>query len=98
MFEKRKIDLLTNKYYLLGEEQLKLLKEGKYDKAEKVNKEMDEIAKKIQELTGKKLDKTAKKSSKLTAKIDKKIEKSGLYPSVSDEDAERALEEIMKSR
>ena len=95
MFEKRKIDLLTNKVYLLGEEYLNLIKEGKYDKAENVNKEIRELTKKIQELNEKQLDKTMNESDDLIERIDKKIEEFDLFQSVSDKEAENKLDEIM---
>ena len=55
MFEYRKIRLLNDKLFLLGEKKSELVKEGKYKEAEKVDKEMNELTIKIQQLTQKHL-------------------------------------------
>ena len=74
MFENRRIRILTNKLYMLGEEHLKLIKDGNYEKAQQKSDEMDILSAKIQELTGKELEKTGKKAALESAKIDKKLD------------------------
>lgn len=99
MFEQRRIDLLTNKLYLLGEEELRLLKEGNNKEAEKISKEIDEISKKIQKLTEKELGKTEIKADKISAELDKKLKQyDEILPKTTDEEAEEFLNEIMRSK
>ena len=96
MFEYRKIRLLNDKLFLLGEKKSELVKEGKYKEAEKVDKEMNELTIKIQQLTEKHLEKSWKKIEKTNAKIDKKLNGSNMFPDLGDEKAEEYLAGVMK--
>jgi len=99
MFEKRKVDLLNNKVNLLTEKELKLLREGKIDEANKVSKEIDETSKKIIELSNKLIDKTNKKVDKTSQKIDKNLKKYENLLGIddfSDEEVNEKLDSIMR--
>ncbi len=99
MFDNMKINLLNKKFNILCERQLDLLKSGKYEEAEKVGKEIEAVSNEIQEISGKKLEKTEKKFEKEASKLDKELKDyDDVFGTVSEEEGEKALSDIMRGK
>ena len=99
MFERRRINILANDIFLLGQEHLKLIKEGKHAKAAKISFKIDELSNKMQQLTEKELYKTVLKADKASEKLDREMKKfDNFFDNVSEEESEAMLNSIMRSR
>ena len=99
MNDSRKKDLLTEKFFILEQEQLKLIKEDKYDEAEEVTKEIDNVLKELEELTKKEYDQTMKESERFTTDINNRVKQFESYPNLTTEDeAEEYLSDIMRRK
>ena len=98
MLERRRINILANRIYELGTEQMKLVRDGKYKKAEMKTREIDELSMKVQAMTKRELEKTARKADKASAKLDAKLRELGIYPESTDEEAKEYLQAIMRGR
>lgn len=99
MNDSRKKDLLTEKFFILEQEQLKLIKEDKYDEAEEVTKEIDNVLEELEELTKKEYDQTMKESERFTTDINNRVKQFESYPNLTTEDeAEEYLSDIMRRK
>lgn len=98
MLESRRIHLLTDKFYMLGTEHLKLIRSGKYDKAEKVGRKMNEVSQKIYELSGKQYDKVERKTEDLIAQLDRKIEEFEFFQMAKERENQEKINEILRGK
>ena len=65
MNEKQIIEFLTNKIYLLGEEHLKLIKDGDFKKARRINFEMEKVSEQIKKISFEEVKENISESHKL---------------------------------
>lgn len=94
MVDDIRLNSLIRKMDYLLEKQLKLIKQGRYEEAEEVSKEMNIISKEIDELQAKKqqyIDKLYDENEKELNEIEKQL-------GYSKEEGEKALEDIMRGK
>lgn len=98
MFEKEKSYYLFKKFNILAEQQLKLIREGKLDEADKITQQLEDISAKMEKVASKTIDKGNKKADKLIARMDEEISSSTLFDDVEliDEEFDRVVSSHMK--